>query len=359
MRHRRSEGGFCRAGIGTWRARRAPVVRTLVICGFAALLCCGLAAAARPQAVAAASWHKQASGVTRPLTAVGFVDTGNLWIAGWDGLMLRTFDGGRHWGRMGRGSAKGYGCVAFGSTANGWAGGDGERIWGTSDGGVSWRQQYIGSEWGQMQSATAVDSLHAWVCGGSYMRGTIVATTDGGQSWQEQYSSDIYDIVDIDFVSATTGWAVGQWGDEGATNSVVLHTDDGGATWNVQRRWQSMTYGKGIYLNCVDFVDGRTGWISAYGAVFVTHDGGARWARKYSGKAQLGDIAAVGGSRVWITEGPYYSQRRSGRVLFSNNGGRTWTWQLSSNRKELTDIEFLDARHGWAVGRGGAVFAWY
>jgi photosystem II stability/assembly factor-like uncharacterized protein len=152
---------------------------------------------------------------------------------------------------------------------------------------------------------------------------------------------------------------VGQWGDEGATNSVVLHTDDDGATWNVQRRWRSMTWGKGVYLNAVDFADARNGWICAYSAVLVTHDGGAHWARKYSRKAQRGDIAAVGGTRVWITEGPSYGQRRSGRVLFSNNGGRTWTWQLSSNRKELNDIEFLDARHGWAVGRGGAVFAWY
>jgi photosystem II stability/assembly factor-like uncharacterized protein len=331
------------------------VLVSLAILGAAA---CVLSLAGAASATAA-TWHRQVSHVTRPLTAVTFTDARNVWIGGWDGLMLRTFDGGRHWGRMGRGSAKGYGCLAFGSAANGWAGGDGERIWGTSDGGASWSLQYGGSGWGQMQSAAAVDAQHAWMCGGAYMHGTIVATSDGGQTWFEQYTSGIYDIVDIDFVSPAVGWAVGRHGDEGLTDSVVLHTEDGGATWNVQRRWYSVTMGKGIYLNGVDFADASTGWVCARGAVFVTHDGGAHWTRKYSGKAELGDIAAVGASRVWITEGAGYGFSKRGRVLHSANGGRTWSWQLTANRRELNDIEFLDARHGWAVGRGGAVFAWY
>ena len=99
----------------------------------------------------------------------------------------------------------------------------------------------------------------------------------------------------VDFVDCQYGWAVGQWG-------IVLHTSDGGMTWEVQ---QNHTMGSG--LKSVDFVDRFHGWI-------------------------------VG---------------ENGFILRTNDGGQSWEEAESPTRWDLNDVIFLDTAKGWAVGYGG------
>jgi photosystem II stability/assembly factor-like uncharacterized protein len=54
--------------------------------------------------------------------------------------------------------------------------------------------------------------------------GGIFNTTDGGATWTAQTSGTSVTLQDVDFVDATTGWAVGDDGE-------ILNTTDGGATW--------------------------------------------------------------------------------------------------------------------------------
>jgi len=68
---------------------------------------------------------------------------------------------------------------------------------------------------------------HIWIAGdpGSFM----LHSTDGGQSFTTQKLPTTATIRAIFFRSETTGWAVGSLG-------TILHTSDGGQTWNVQRQ---------------------------------------------------------------------------------------------------------------------------
>ncbi|MEZ5124888.1 MAG: YCF48-related protein [Thermoleophilia bacterium] len=47
----------------------------------------------------------------------------------------------------------------------------------------------------------------------------------------------------------------------------------------------------------------------------------------------------------------------AGRIMATKDGGRQWTVQVARADRVLTDIAFVDARSGWAVGRGGALLS--
>ena len=69
-------------------------------------------------------------------------------------------------------------------------------------------------------------------------------------------------LNDLRFVTATTGWAVGEWGS-------VLVTRDGGLNWSTQ------TSGTHSSLYGVFFVDEQTGWtVGENGSILATATGG-------------------------------------------------------------------------------------
>ncbi|HKW83367.1 MAG TPA: YCF48-related protein, partial [Burkholderiaceae bacterium] len=108
---------------------------------------------------------------------------------------------------------------------------------------------------------------------------------------------------------------------------VVLLSDDNGASWR-QARVPVQTS-----LTTVRFVDARLGWAAGHlGVILRTEDGGESWTVQMDGvraAALQADALAAGDERAreaagrWIQEGP---------------------------DKPFFDIEFLDARHGFAVG---------
>ena len=59
------------------------------------------------------------------------------------------------------------------------------------------------------------------------LHGLIQRSTDEGLSWQQVDSPVSSDLVQVRFRDARNGWIVGH-------DSVVLHTSDGGDSWQVQ-----------------------------------------------------------------------------------------------------------------------------
>jgi hypothetical protein len=94
----------------------------------------------------------------------------------------------------------------------------------------------------------------------------ILHTADGGTTWEVQYgAADAPWLSDVTFIDGSSGWAVGERG-------TVLRTSDGGASW------ETVDLGTEADLTAVSFPTAGDGWIVGdTDHVYHTADGGATW----------------------------------------------------------------------------------
>lgn len=221
-------------------------------------------------------------GVKMPeLRDVFFVDRNHGWVVGDDNLILHTNTGGLVWfpqdsslnpfvvrNRIGMSVAmpKDIASVFFINPKEGWAVGGFGSIVHTENGGLTWEIQK-GSVRDIYYGVFFVDKDHGWIVGDS---GKILHTTTGGKSlfgfggWKAQKSGTHVHLFGVHFVDKQTGWAVGA--------KEVIHTTNGGETWNVQARFKETSSLRAVY-----FVDRNTGWVSGTGPIQHTRDGGKTW----------------------------------------------------------------------------------
>ena len=104
-----------------------------------------------------------------------------------------------------------------------------------------------------------VDAQHGWIVGS---QATILHTTDGGQTWNQQPLPLDVELKKVRFIDPQVGWAVGD-------NGTVLKTTDGGQTW------MKKNTGTGVALLAVSFADDKHGWASGDGGLIIgTKNGG-------------------------------------------------------------------------------------
>src|ERR1700750_1317307 len=88
---------------------------------------------------------------------------------------------------------------------------------------------------------------------------TRTSTTTGGRSvsaWSVAERAGRLDLLSVDFVDSTRGWAVGDIDPRG-TGGAVFHTIDGG------RHWAPLA-GRTEVSTSVHFIDHTTGWIAGF-----------------------------------------------------------------------------------------------
>lgn len=233
-----------------------------------------------------ATWSLQESPTNGPLMDLCMLSASEGWIVGPSSHLYYTANGGAD--PDGPGGATGwtlrsvgvptgvddiwFNGVDFPDGQHGWAVGEDyypdpnpdapyyARIFATSNGGASWSSQLPArtSVQGYFNDVDFVDAAQGWACGYNYeapsgQRGLMYHTGDG-LSWKAQsLPADVDELYGVHFVSASTGWAVG--------DDVILSTTNGGATWTKE---SSTDRYSGI-LTDVDFIDGTHGWASGYG----------------------------------------------------------------------------------------------
>jgi photosystem II stability/assembly factor-like uncharacterized protein len=167
---------------------------------------------------------------------------------------------------------------------------------------------------------------------------TVLHTTDGGATWHNATPAGLSGIpASSFFLNTTTGWVTISGTDP--TSGTLYHTTDGGVTWTST----TVPFGGGS----IKFVDSQHGWelvsLSAgmsheAVAVFRTSDGGATWSQvliddpTVAGSSDslplVGDkngIAALDASHAWVTG----SQPSSDfiYIYITQDGGTTWAHQ--------------------------------
>ncbi|MFN2454221.1 MAG: WD40/YVTN/BNR-like repeat-containing protein [Pyrinomonadaceae bacterium] len=307
----------------------------------------GLALAASGIVAAAGGWRVVRQGLAgKDLNAVYFTDTKRGWIAGDEGFVGYTEDGGRHWERQKLATGDAVNDIYFRNRDDGFLLA-GNRIFETQDGGEEWREaarfaaQDFGGAQPELYSVRFGSKKRGWVVGSASRRDKVVDslvlnTNDGGASWVRQPVAVRTELIHVDFVNDERGWIVGASG-------TILHTEDGGDTWTPQRSNTDAT------LYHVDFRNNRIGWaVGERGTVLRTTDGGDAWFPvTVPVRATLLSVQFVNDDEGWIVG-------RGGTILRTGDGGRTWIRQQSRTTQNLYAF-FADKKNNWAVGGDGMV----
>ncbi|MEQ8169428.1 MAG: YCF48-related protein [Candidatus Eremiobacterota bacterium] len=199
----------------------------------------------------------------------------------------------------------------------------------------SWTAQTTGTTQGIMD-IYFVDANTGWAVGDN---NTILHTTNGGTTWSPQTWSGFTSFTNVHFANLNKGWALGVRVDE------VVYTTDGGTTWNYQT-----TPSTGKYYSDMYFVDANNGWIVGTGGVILhTTNGGNNWNTQSSGITDgLSGVYFYDLNNGWAVGGNG-SVSDQGKVLHTTNGGNTWTLQNSVSDPDLRAVYFVDLNNGWAV----------
>lgn len=182
-----------------------------------------------------------------------FVTTGSTDAAGW-----QSKNGGMNWSSKGKipiSNTKGLNAVFFINKDTGWIAGNEGVIVRTTNGSmtptsaVNWISSLDTTLTKvHVKSLFFLNATDGWACGTLNSKGVILKTIDGGVSWTTSTTSNtINDLRSIFFISKDTGWVAGTMGG-------ILHTTDGGDSWTNQ------VSGVTTSLNRIYFTDSQNGW---------------------------------------------------------------------------------------------------
>jgi photosystem II stability/assembly factor-like uncharacterized protein len=251
----------------------------------------------------------------------------------------------------------------------------------TTDGGTSWQEGAademvaLGGVWSQAAYISFGDADHAWVAG---FNGQMWRTADGGRTWRKQTTNTLAHFNSVSAVSADEAWAAA-FG-EGFSDivsglvqaSVLLHTADGGATW--QPAIRASAYG---VFHQVDFADQQRGWLmvtpcfpgqrtqdcAPFGQSFAgtkllrTEDGGRTWDER-----PLPVPASRPERMQWFAGGRGYLQAADcsagpiascvERLYRTTDGGDRWNALATPAPEGFSAWRFVSAERGYTWTSG-------
>lgn len=246
-----------------------------------------------------ATWSSQTSGTSKELKSIHFADANTGWAVGKESIVLKTVNGGNTWVSKPNPAHEDLYAVAFYGTGTGVAVGKDGTIITTADGGETWTLRTVAFS-GDLHAVQFV-SASVVLAGGEH--GTLLKSADAGASWSTVSSSGLYDIINFHFVSENKGyWVPEADGSEGGSEGILYAYNGSTAS--------ALTLPTSKQLLAVHFLTENLGW-------------------------------AVG---------------EKGRILRTVNGGTNWTAHTLSNiERDLVSVHFVSAQTGYAVGEDGTI----
>jgi photosystem II stability/assembly factor-like uncharacterized protein len=370
-------------------------------------------------------WRLADSPVNCRLESIHFVDENHGWaVGGWSrpythkssGVVMRTENGGRRWIALPQPTLPALKYVHFFDGKRGWAVGNASPmypsgVFRTDDGGRSWTsvsgvhpRGWLSADFSDPENGFAVSyageagricarvinpepipltlwqplravnlrSGTGWAAGDG---GTVLRMMSAGGGWQPVSLSlpdGIADKFDWKCVSAVGPhcWIAG------APGTRILHSADGGQTWELQATNQSLP------LHHIQFLDERRGWVAgALGTILATRDGGLTWQRQKGQRTRAailaicdelnrlplelftrcsGDEGYVGVAEIIshrefeapvACEASWEDRAQAAVVAVGGSGaGSTWKFPLRQAGLEMPQTSVVE---GWDILQGG------
>ena len=260
--------------------------------------------------------------------SVGFVDDAMGLAVNSEGRIWKTGDGGENWTPMAQISAVRPREWNFGSSdqvkladeSRAWII-ETFTIWRTDDGGSTWRQVFSEADLEKSGQPVSFFSLNRDTAWNVTSKGQIYLTRDAGNHWDAVHIGDNVNAKEVFFINQQVGWVLGfsgvspystlyrsedagkKWtgsalpipnaviesvsfvseregwvagriwtGDQKNSEGVLLHTKDGGKSWQRLQLPQPERFFYGVH-----FSDLQHGWLIANNNVYLTDDSGNNW----------------------------------------------------------------------------------
>lgn len=288
------------------------------------------------------------------------IDENTLWLAGDDGALLKSTDGGQTFEYQVVGTELDLFDVHFLDSQHGWLVAADNQVFTTVDGGENWSLVTVApdnTEEGPLHKLFAVwfVSPTRGAVGGDYDtftsvggildRAVLFNTLNGGTDWSTGYQEPFTTNTTIlDF--AGTGSVMYACGGD----ALLLKSEDEGESW--LRR----STGLSQRLRGVDFrPDNLQGYTLSNGRIFYTTNGASTWSSgsfSISGNKRLRSVAAVDEDVAVAVGGP---NDGSGLFLRTTDGGANWSRIDGIPEAQYQDVEFVNENVGFAVSEDGVV----
>jgi photosystem II stability/assembly factor-like uncharacterized protein len=158
------------------------------------------------------------------------LDMHNIWLAGDDGFIYKSTDGGETWTAVESAgiTAGDYNQVHFSDQYYGVSGAAADIIALTSDGGLTWQAGTATGGAGNILTVQRLDAYRLWAGDDA---GRLYYSEDNGITWTQRTGwtgSGVGDIRDLYFINELQGFMVYN---SAAPLGAILRTNDGGFTW--------------------------------------------------------------------------------------------------------------------------------
>src|ERR1044072_7293114 len=294
-------------------------------------------------------WAMQNSGVTARLRGVSAVSERVAWASGSGSTVLRTVNGGQTWQKLTvTDDALDFRDVDAIDAQTAYilsiGNGPASRIYKTTDAGKTWKLQFENDDEKAFLDAMSFwDANHGIVFGDSVDKKFYILTTaDGGNTWTRVSPESLPPAQENEGAFAASGTNIAVFGKShawigtgAAAKSRVLHTADGGHTWQVAD--PPLASGPSVGIFSIAFRDEKHGVVAggdyrkeseAIDNLAITNDGGTTWTLVKGLSGFRSVVAYVPGTKTLIAIGPSGSD-------YSTDDGRTWTTINGPDRKSV------------------------
>ena len=299
--------------------------------------------------LAQTGWKINRAKGTGDLISVFFTSSNNGWIAGDNGYLAFTNDGGRSWRRRILNTVANINEIYFRNDDNGYLVA-GRKMFITNDGGISWREtlivnpdefkdgipEFLSIRFNSKKQGFIVGTVIDKNDENNIIGSLVLRTMDGGQTWSRIIVPTKVELFHLDFDGKSYGWIVGDMG-------TILATRNNGNSWTVQKSGTEET------LYNVDFRDKSDGYaVGTKGAILRTENGGRNWFKVNANFAKtLFRVDFADDKNGWIVGS-------GGAILRSTNRGKSWVRQDSKTESSLYGL-YMTKKYGWSVGKTGVI----
>lgn len=296
---------------------------------------------------AQAEWTKHNANTLAWLHDVYFLNEDTGWIAGSNGTLLKTSDGGKSFQKQKNVTQDTIRQIYFTDEKNGWllcerdlfdrGSNSSSYLLKTTNGGATWEKVDFT---GKTRIAKIFFSKNDFGLAIGEA-GSLFAMQDEKEEWKRIATPVPYLLLDGVFTDDFHGTIVGGGG-------TIIFTEDAGLSWKKASIFGNLD----SKLNSVFYINQKNGWtVGANGQIFQTINGGKNWRKQNSTiEKNLTDIFFINTAEGWAVG-------EQGTILHTTTAGNVWNQEESKAKHKIEKVFFINGK-GWAVGFGGTILTY-